>query len=281
MSRRGANWYKREPHAYLGGVRGLTERQHAVYSVVLELIYDGGGECPNDPKWISGWFSNIGPAAVRRTITELESLGKLSTEGDLLTNERAKNEAKTWEKLSENRSKTGKIGGVLSGVSRRTAKENNDLEEPSASTSHEADKIREEKKVKRVDESTPKKTPTLVLSLLLGSELAAAVVEHRQRLRKPMTVKAAELMLREFEKCTEPIAGAEMMIARGWQGFKAQWTENDATKQRTNGDGRLAHSETLLRVADGVDERTEAEGPVDYGAGAGDANLFLPARDHG
>ncbi len=150
MSRRGAHWYKREPHAYLGGVRGLTERQHAVYGVVLDLIYDGGGQCPDDPKWIAGWYSNIGAAAVRRTILELVSLGKLQVEGGFLTNKRAKNEAKTDQELRENRSKTGVKGGKRSAELRLAAKENNDLEQPSGSTNVQPDKIRVDKK------STPK-----------------------------------------------------------------------------------------------------------------------------
>jgi len=152
MSRRGANWYKREPHAYLGGVRGLTERQHAVYGVVLELIYDGGGRCPDDPKWIAGWFANIGAAAVRRTILELVGLGKLQAEGDMLTNKRAKNEAKTDQELRENRSKTGQKGGKISAELRSQAKENNKIDQPSASTMVQPEKIREDK----IRKSTPK-----------------------------------------------------------------------------------------------------------------------------
>ncbi len=120
------------------------------------------------------------------------------------------------------------------------------------------------RKKERATDVAPKKSPASVLSPLLGNELAAEVVEHRQRLRKPMTVKAAELLLREFEKCTEPIAGAEMMIARGWQGFNAQWMENDVAKQRTNGRDELTN---LMRIADDTDRRSEAGQEVDDGAG--------------
>lgn len=128
--RNGAEWYKREPVAFLGGVQGLTSRQIAVYSIVLDLIYEHGGSINNDPKWIAGWFSDMGSAAVRSTISELVAIGKLEFEGDKLTQRRAKNEAKTRQKLRENREKTGQKGGVSSGFSRSIAKENNTLGEP-------------------------------------------------------------------------------------------------------------------------------------------------------
>lgn len=123
----GSEWYKREPTAYLGGVQGLSTKQHAVYSVILDLIYQHGGSINDDPKWISGWFSDMGSAAVRRTIEDLIGIGKLHREGDQLTNRRAKNEAKTREKLRENRQETGRKGGVSSAKSRAANKENNDL----------------------------------------------------------------------------------------------------------------------------------------------------------
>lgn len=128
--RSGAEWYKREPVAFLGGVQGLTTRQIAVYTIVLDLIYEHGGSINNDPKWIAGWFSDMGSAAVRATISELVNLGKLEFEGEKLTQRRAKNEAKTRQKLRENRGKTGQKGGVSSGFSRAVSKENKDLDEP-------------------------------------------------------------------------------------------------------------------------------------------------------
>jgi len=128
--RNGAEWYKREPVAFLGGVQGMTTRQIAVYTIMLDLIYEHGGSINNDPKWIAGWFSDMGSAAVRATISELIALGKLEFEGEKLTQRRAKNEAKTRQKLRENREKTGQKGGVSSGFSRSAARENSDLAEP-------------------------------------------------------------------------------------------------------------------------------------------------------
>lgn len=147
----GADWYKRDPQAYLGGVVGLSAREHAVYSVVLDLIYAHGGSCPNDAKWISGWFSDLGPAAVRSAVENLLSKGKLrlTNEGEI-SNKRAENEAKTKEILRKTRQDAGKLGGKKSGTARKSDaadNENNELEESHASSKPEPNGFpREEKR---------------------------------------------------------------------------------------------------------------------------------------
>lgn len=142
MSDRGAKWYKREPRAFLEGVRRLTERQTAVYAVILDLIYDGGHRTHDDPKHIASYFSDLGAAAVRRTIDELIQHGKLMREDGFLTNKRAKNEGKTWRELTENRRNAGRLGGVRSGKSRAKSNDFNEVNEASASSFVEADKSR-------------------------------------------------------------------------------------------------------------------------------------------
>ena len=144
MAKHGANWYKRAPADYLGGVVGLTARQHAVYSVVLDLIYCHGGECKNDPSWIAGWIADMGPAAVRNTIGELISIGKLSTGGGILWNKRAQNEANTQEKLRENAGKTEVKRGKTEAFSDTESNEINDLTKWSKTP--RAEQIREDKK---------------------------------------------------------------------------------------------------------------------------------------
>jgi hypothetical protein len=88
MSERGADWYKREPRAFLEGIRQMSEREIAVYSVILDLIYDGGHRTRNDPKHIASYFSDVGSAAVRRAIQCLIAAGKLELDGDFLTNKK-------------------------------------------------------------------------------------------------------------------------------------------------------------------------------------------------
>lgn len=181
MSKAGADWYKREPIAYLADTQGLSSKEHAVYSIVLELIYVHGGEINNDPRWISGWISDMGSAAVSNALKALASRSSISLEitPEKISQKRAKAEAKTKANLREVRRENGKIGGIKSGETRKIlsengektekkrssfssdavrfsegsdedltceTNENNNLGEARVSSKTQADKIREEKK---------------------------------------------------------------------------------------------------------------------------------------
>jgi hypothetical protein len=69
-------------------------------------------------------------------------------------------------------------------------------------------------------------TPREALSAVLDAEHAAAVIEHRQRLRKSLTPRAAKLLAAELKKAPDPNAAADLMIARGWVGFDVAWLKN-------------------------------------------------------
>lgn len=144
----GARWYPRYPLTFLGGIQGLTAQQIAVYTVALELIYQHGGRINNDPKWLSGWISDMGPASVRKCIAYLAYRGLLTIDKDGITNKIAKIHAKTEEKTRRKREESGRKGGEISGISRSKFKheynEINDIGEASASIKNEAYKRREE-----------------------------------------------------------------------------------------------------------------------------------------
>ena len=147
---RGLDWYKREPVAFLGGVQGYTAKQIAVYTVILDLIYQHGGEINDDPSWVAGWIKDMGPAAVRNTISELIDKKKLIKTDSKLTQNRAKTEAKHKVDLSETRAKHGKEGGKRSGEVRK----NKGLAEANASSKTEAEENRERKE-ERIPPSPP------------------------------------------------------------------------------------------------------------------------------
>lgn len=73
--------------------------------------------------------------------------------------------------------------------------------------------------------SDVKRTPRDELSDVLDADRAAAVIDHRQRIRKPLTEHAAKLLAGKFRKCADPNAAADAMIANGWQGFEPEWLE--------------------------------------------------------
>lgn len=69
------------------------------------------------------------------------------------------------------------------------------------------------------------KTPRQALECVLDSKRAGDVIDHRQRIRKPLTVRAAQLLASEFAKCPDPNAGADAMVLNGWQGFDPKWMD--------------------------------------------------------
>ncbi|GAA0616640.1 hypothetical protein [Paenochrobactrum glaciei] len=84
-------------------------------------------------------------------------------------------------------------------------------------------------------ENTPKgvqkKAPQAILEAVLSQASAKALVEHRQKLKKPMTDRAAELLAKHLAAAPQtcglsPEQAADLMIYKGWQGFEPEWAKN-------------------------------------------------------
>jgi hypothetical protein len=74
-----------------------------------------------------------------------------------------------------------------------------------------------------------------ILAPILGEELAAAIIELRDDVkREPLTELAAKLQAKEYLKTGNPIAAAEMQILRSWRSIRADWYFNEIDKQRRN-----------------------------------------------
>lgn len=71
-----------------------------------------------------------------------------------------------------------------------------------------------------------------ILVPVLGQELAAAIIEHRDMLREPLTEYAAKLQVKEYLACGNPIAAAEMQILRNWRAIKSSWFFNELRKDQ-------------------------------------------------
>lgn len=78
---------------------------------------------------------------------------------------------------------------------------------------------------KKEKENTPP-SPRDALKTILDTERTAAVIESRQKLRKPLTYRAAKLLAAEFAKAPDPNAAADLMVARGWTGFEVGWLKD-------------------------------------------------------
>ncbi len=76
-----------------------------------------------------------------------------------------------------------------------------------------------------------KKSPKTVLQSVLSEAIAAAVVEHRAKIKKPLTERAAELLAKRLASAKDacgltPDQAADLMIEKGWLSFEAEWGRN-------------------------------------------------------
>lgn len=71
-----------------------------------------------------------------------------------------------------------------------------------------------------------KSTPRQQLETVLAPNIAEAVIEHRQRLRKPLTAFAAERLAQRLATFPDPNQAAAFMIEKGWQSIEQDWLRN-------------------------------------------------------
>jgi hypothetical protein len=128
---------------------------------------------------------------------------------------------------------------------------------------------------KKKKDSSPKRlnqTPREILLECLTPEIADAVLAHRRAKRCPLTVRAAQLLAKGFTATGDPNAAADMMIERGWQGFKPEWFDNE---RAGNGQGRRQGKGSIVEAGRRLTERLIAERrerELQAGNGVGDGD---------
>lgn len=90
----------------------------------------------------------------------------------------------------------------------------------------------EPKEVSSLRSDTARDTPRSELAKVVDDDRAKAVVEHRQRLRKPLTARAAQLLAGKLAKADSPNSAADLMIERGWLSFEPGWMSNHQANAR-------------------------------------------------
>jgi hypothetical protein len=76
-----------------------------------------------------------------------------------------------------------------------------------------------------------------MLETVLSPDIAAGVIEHRQKMRAPLTALAAKGLIKDFAETKQPDAAACMMVERGWRGFRIEWWHRELQK---SGQGSLS-----------------------------------------
>jgi uncharacterized protein YdaU (DUF1376 family) len=209
----GLPYYKAYPRDFVEGTIGMPFEIKCAYRVVIDLIYMQGGRLPDDARYISG---HLGCTIRKWKIirNELVSLGKLNVIDGFLANYRADNELEILRKLQEKQAENGRAPRKIKGLQKprlnHTEPEPDNIssnDDIGASASAHAQKL----------------TPRQELETVLDEERADAVIEHRQRMRKPLTARAAKMLAGKLSKADDPNRAADLMIERGWAGFEVDW----------------------------------------------------------
>lgn len=74
--------------------------------------------------------------------------------------------------------------------------------------------------------SEVKRVPRDELLTVLDAERSEAIIEHRAKLRKPLSLRAAKLLAANFAKWHDPNEAADAMVRNGWQGFEPEWMQS-------------------------------------------------------
>lgn len=107
-----------------------------------------------------------------------------------------------------------------------------------------------------------------ILETVLTPEVATGVIDHRKKLRKPLTAMAAQGLAKQFAATGYPDDAARMMVERGWQGFKGEWFENDRSAAQPRGSPspkRLTEVDYLLAFAEKCDRMNGKPEPEKHG----------------
>lgn len=116
--------------------------------------------------------------------------------------------------------------------------------------------------------SDSRRTPADELAEVLDREHADAVVAHRKAMGKKLTAHAARLLAAKFVKAPDPNAGADQMIASGWQGFDAAWMTRATGPpggRSQNGFAAIAIEKGLELLNEQFDHHRQAKWPADAG----------------
>ena len=86
------------------------------------------------------------------------------------------------------------------------------------------------------------------LGRVVSLETALAVIDHRRKIKKPLTVRAARGLASRYAQCRDgPEAAAEYHLTHGNQGFEPEWYDNAKRKNSDSGQAEKSRYDRFLR----------------------------------
>lgn len=208
---------------YLADTRRLTTLEHGAYLLLIMEYWRNGGLPAEDSKLarIAG-VSVDEWSAMRETVSEFFSDGwrHKRIDDELAIADARSARARDKARLRHNRSDA--TAQPQQSHSPARARPSQPQPQPQDSSLRS---LSDARGARRSDD------PKEILETVLSAEVAAGVVEHRRKLRKPITALAARGLAGAFAETGRPDDAARMMVERGWQGFKPDWFKRDNADQ--------------------------------------------------
>ncbi|MFW5634996.1 MAG: DUF1376 domain-containing protein [Erythrobacter sp.] len=219
----GELFFRFYPSRFMAGIRGLNAVEVKVYISLLCRIYEHNGPIENDPL-VLATYCEVRRAAFDKALAKLLALGKLyETDDGLLSNRTCDDE------ISQRASKSefARRAGVRSAQKRQKKQtpEATDVERPFNQREMEMEMDNNPPPPPRGERSSgsSKKAekgerPIDLLCEILPEDTAKAWLDHRAKIRKPMTPHAAKLMVGALRKLADPVGSVNQSIINGWTG---------------------------------------------------------------
>ena len=215
------------PSDWLSGTRGLTAAETGIYITLIALMYERAGPITEDAARLAR-LCGASNSLFAKALGALLDGGKLTrVDGGLFNLRVAKEIGYVMEKSGVARDKAKSRWEKTPNKS--TADPCNSTAEAMLTSSHKPVKDKSNDLSSAGKPAAKPKKPSddekvfEVLSDCLSEANARAVIEHRRAKGAKLTVRAAELLVKEFFKAHSPDDAAETMIAQGWQGFNVDW----------------------------------------------------------
>ncbi len=156
---------------------------------------------------------------------------------------RIEKELQVAEDKYKRRSNSGRKGGIASGISRSIAStiaSSNASSEKEAMLNQPQPQSYKEKIIKK------EKSAREVLETCLSAKTAADLIDHRKAKKSPLTVGAAERLVKAFMDFGDPEKAAGAMILNGWQGFNPEWIPKTAVQPASQMNGHATLTQHFI-----------------------------------
>lgn len=268
----GLPWVRFFPSDWLAGTRGMSAAETGIYITLVATMYERREPVPEHHERLARLCGTT-VAAFARALDSLVAEGKVTRSPEGLFNRKVAEELRIRDEKSDGASQSAKI---------RWQQKANEIKPTAMRPQSDRNANQNQNQNKEVDTNVSTKknpkpaTPREWLLTSLDEDHADAVLEHRQRSRKPLTVRGAQLLAGKFAECPDANQAADLMVLNGWQGCEPAWV---ARHLEEAGRSARPHRQPTLSEAFGAIARMETRDDLDSNP-AGAIVLDLPALRH-